>query len=385
MSTHHPLRIVRLANFVTARSGGLRTALSELGAGYRAAGHEPILVIPGARHSDEDTPQGRVISVPGSVVPGTGGYRVLLDRPRVARLLASLSPDRLEVSDRSTLRWTGRWARRHGVPSMMVSHESLAGLLRLGPNADPLADWLNRRTAVSYDQVVCTTGWAAAEFDRVSASNVRQIPLGVDLDAFHPDRRDERLRTSLAAHGFVLVVHCGRLSVEKRPARSLEAVAALNRAGVRAVLIVAGDGPLRSRLARQAVRDHVPVKFLGHVADRVRLAALLATADVVLAPGPVETFGLAALEALASGTPVVADAASALLEVIGPAGITVPGSDPLAWADAVRTLIDRPADDRRAAARERAEQFPWSAAIEGFLRAHHAPTASEQHIGPLRR
>jgi alpha-1,6-mannosyltransferase len=312
-------------------------------------------------------------------VPGTGGYRVLLDRPRLARLLASLRPDRLEVSDRTTLRWTGRWAHRHGVPAMMVSHESLAGLLRLGPGAGPLADRLNGRTAATYDQVVCTTGWAAAEFHRIGAPNLVQIPLGVDLDAFHPDRRDERLRVSYAEPGAVLVVHCGRLSVEKRPHRSLLAVTALRHAGVRATLVVAGSGPLQSRLARQASRDGVPVRFVGHVADRNQLAALLATADVVLAPGPVETFGLAALEALASGTPVVADAASALPEVIGAAGVAVPGDDPRAWADAVCTITDQPVDDRRTAARERAEQFPWSAAVDGFLRAHNTP-AHEQHL-----
>ena len=42
------MRIVRLANFITPCSGGLRTALRELGAGYAAAGHEPVLVMPGA-------------------------------------------------------------------------------------------------------------------------------------------------------------------------------------------------------------------------------------------------------------------------------------------------------------------------------------------------
>ena len=43
------MRIVRLANFVAPHSGGLRTSLAELGAGYLAAGHEPVLVIPGER------------------------------------------------------------------------------------------------------------------------------------------------------------------------------------------------------------------------------------------------------------------------------------------------------------------------------------------------
>jgi alpha-1,6-mannosyltransferase len=374
------MRIVRLANFVTASSGGLRTALRELGAGYLAAGHDPVLVIPGARYREDVTPQGRVITLPGPVVPGAGGYRVLLDRPRLARLLTKLRPDRLEVSDRTTLRWTGQWARRNSVGSMMVSHESLAGLLRLGPGAGPLADRLNARTAASYDQVVCTTAWAAAEFRRIGARNLMQAPLGVDLDAFHPDRRDERLRARYAKPSEILVAHCGRLSVEKRPDRSLHAVAALRRAGIPAVLVVAGDGPLRSRLSKHAARDGVPVRFLGYVADRDRLAALLATADVVLAPGPVETFGLAALEALASGTPVVADAGSALPEVIGAAGLAVSGDDHGAWADAVCALADRPADVRRVAARERAEQFPWSAAVDGFLHAHHAGVPPEQRL-----
>ena len=74
------MRIVRVANFVTARSGGLRTALRELGAGYDAAGHEAVLVAPGARAAVEMTEQGRVVTLPGPEVPGMGGYRVLLDR-----------------------------------------------------------------------------------------------------------------------------------------------------------------------------------------------------------------------------------------------------------------------------------------------------------------
>ncbi|MDX6363947.1 MAG: alpha,6-mannosyltransferase, partial [Streptomyces sp.] len=124
------LRIVRLANFVAPASGGLRTALRELGAGYRAAGHEPVLIVPGERATDRDTEQGRVITLPGPLLPGTGGYRVLTDKRRVARLLESLAPDRLAVSDRTTLRWTGAWARRARVPAVMVSHETADGVLR---------------------------------------------------------------------------------------------------------------------------------------------------------------------------------------------------------------------------------------------------------------
>src|SRR5262249_62385541 len=121
----------------------------------------------------------------------TGGYRGLGRRRRLARLLVALRPDALEVSDRTTLRWTGAWAREHGVPAVMVSHESVTALLkltrlgRLGLDR-AVADWLNRRTARAYHWVICTTSWAAAEFGRIGAGNVVRVPLGVDLDTFSP-------------------------------------------------------------------------------------------------------------------------------------------------------------------------------------------------------
>ncbi|MFC7482610.1 glycosyltransferase [Luedemannella flava] len=321
------------------------------------------------RAGDEMTDAGRVITLPGLAVPGTGGYRLLIGTGRVAALLARLRPDRLEVSDRTTLRWTGAWARRHGVPSLMVSHESLAGLLdvwRLPPKrAAAIADRLNGRTAAAFDTVVATTEWAAAEFRRIGATNLRRVPLGVDLDAYHPSRRSPALRRTLAGDDELLLVTVSRLSPEKRPDRTLDALAALRAAGVRATLAVAGDGPLLGALRERA--DGLPVRFLGFLRDRREVATLLATADVVIAPGPVETFGLAALEALASGTPAVVDAASALPEVVGAAGVAVTGAD---FAAGVREVLSRPAAQRRAAARARAELFGWSDSAAGFLAAH---------------
>ncbi|MBG6102564.1 MULTISPECIES: glycosyltransferase [Micromonospora] len=367
------LRIARLANFVTERSGGLRTALRHLGAGYRAAGHDPVLVIPGQRAADETYPWGRVVTVPGPRLPGSGGYRLLAGRRRLARLLSDLAPDRLEVSDRSSLRWTGRWARAHGVPSVMVSHESLTGLLGQWGVPDPLrrptADRLNRATSRAYDRIVCTTRWAAEEFDRIGAGNVDLVPLGVDLDTFAPQRADPRVRERYADATELLLVHCARLSPEKRPELAVQTLAELRRAGVPAVLVMAGDGPLRGALARRAAG--LPVTFTGFLPDRAAVAALLASADVVLAPGPVETFGLAGLEALACGTPVVVNAASALPEVVGEAGLAAYGSG-VSMAAAVSRLAARPEAQRRRAARARAEEFGWPAAVAGFLGVHGA-------------
>ncbi|MEV4622689.1 glycosyltransferase [Asanoa sp. NPDC049573] len=366
------LRIVRLANFIMPRSGGLRTALRSLGSGYLANGHQPILVTPGERYADESTDQGRVITLPGPMVPLTGGYRVLVGRRPLARLLDSLAPDRLEVSDRTTLRWTGHWARSAGVPSVMVSHESLAGLLRIsglpagaGRRA---ADALNARSAAAYDTIVCTTGWAAEEFVRIGVP-VRRAPLGVDLETFHPGRHDPLVRARYVSSAEVLLVTCTRLSPEKKPELAVDALAALVRAGVPARLVVLGDGPRRAALAERAAR--LPVTFAGFLPDQGAVAGLLASADVVIAPGPVETFGLAALEALACGTPVVVNAASALPEVVGTAGAAAPGTGP-EIAAAVSGLLALDEGFRRSRARARAEEFSWPAATARFLGAHRA-------------
>ncbi|MER6384771.1 glycosyltransferase [Streptomyces sp. NPDC001250] len=373
--TGQSLRIVRLANFVAPASGGLRTALRELGKGFQTAGHEAVLIVPGERHTDRDTEQGRVITLPGPLLPGTGGYRVLTDKRRVAALLEELAPDRLEVSDRTTLRWTGRWARRARVPAVMVSHETADGVLRTWGLSENLsrkaADALNTRTAHVYSRVVCTTEFAEREFVRIGARNVVRAPLGVDLMERHPTLRDPGLRTLHARGGEALLVMCSRLSVEKRPGTALDALEALLRRGRRAVLVVAGDGPLKVRLEQRARELGLPVTFLGHVADRAALGALQATADVALAPGPAETFGLAALEAMACGTPVVASASSALPEVIGSAGATAADRGE-AFADAVEMLLDRGEPERREAARARAECFGWGTAVEAFLAAHDA-------------
>ncbi|MGW2017181.1 glycosyltransferase [Streptomyces sp. NPDC001927] len=374
-----PLRIVRLANFVTPTSGGLRTALEQLGRGYLAAGHEPVLIVPGDVESDRVTDQGRIITLPGPVLPGTGGYRVLADRRRVRALLDGLAPDRIEVSDRTTLRWTGEWARRARVPSVMVSHETADGVLRTwgvpAAAAARAADRLNRRTAWAYSRIVCTTEWAEREFVRIGARNVLRAPLGVDLERCHPGRHSAALRAEHAGGEGVLLLMCSRLSVEKRPGTALDALARLRGQGIRATLAVAGEGPLRGALERRAREERLPVRFLGHVADREALADLQASADLCLAPGPAETFGLSALEALACGTPVVVSSSSALPEVIGDAGACATDA-PADFAAAVRSLLHRPEPIRRAAARARAELFGWDRSIAAFLDAHDAAPAT---------
>lgn len=365
------MRIAQLANFYGPRSGGLRTALHHLGAGYVARGHEVVLVVPGVRSADEMLGSGiRRITIGAPRLPGTGGYRAV-DPWRVQRLLAGLRPDAIEVSDRLTLRGLGTWARRRGVPSIVISHERLDRLLTQflmpEPAARRVADAANARMAAAYDTVVCTTSFARAEFDRIGVPNVAQVPLGVDLATFSPRHRDPGLRRSLGDGADALLVHCGRLSPEKHVERSVDTVAELVESGHRVRLVIAGDGPRRRFLERRA--HGLPVTFLGFVPERSDVARLLASSDVSLAPGPHETFGLAALEALASGTPVVVSASSALPEIVRPTCGAACDDNAPAFAGAVTTLLERPEDQRRRAARSRAEEFAWPSAVTGMLRA----------------
>ena len=91
--------------------------------------------------------------------------------------------------------------------------------------ARAVADVANRRTAANYDAVVCTTAFAREEFDRIDAPNVVTVPLGVDLEQFHPRRRLRAGAQPWADREQTLLVHCGRLSVEKHAHRSIDTVA----------------------------------------------------------------------------------------------------------------------------------------------------------------
>lgn len=363
------MRIVHVANAWAAHSGGIRTTLRALGAGYRAAGHELVVVTPGESPDDISWEWGRHVVLPGVAVPGSGGYRALARLRPVTDLLDALRPDRLEVSDRLTLRGLGAWARVAGVPSTVFLHEQLGGVLAafspFGPDRwRAVVDRHNAGTVERFDRVVTTTRFAARELERIGASPVH-VPLGVDLDLFRPPR----LRAVRPTDEPLLVL-CSRLSREKRPDLAVDALEHLGRLGVRARLVVAGDGPARRSVHRLA--QGRPVTFVGHLPGRRAVADLLGAADVVLAPGPIETFGLAALEALACGTPVVATRTSALAElVVGDAG-AVADPDPAALAAAVHQVLAVPTERRRAAARARAEEFPWDRTTRRLLALHGA-------------
>ncbi|GAB3764336.1 alpha-1,6-mannosyltransferase [Nocardioides ginsengisegetis] len=361
------MRIAQLANFIGPASGGMKTAVQTLGEGYTEAGVPRLLVVPGPRDARTQTEHGDVVQLRAPRVGG--GYRLIVEPWRVTEVLEQFGPTSIEISDKATLMPVAHWARRRGVRSLLFSHERLDAMLSLRTGwetgiAAPVSV-LNRMLVRSFDEVVVTSRFAMREFQHLAASAgtaLHRISLGVDLATFAPTPTRE-------PRGDVLrLVHAGRLSREKSPHLAVATAVALHERGVPVHLDVYGTGPHRDEL--EEIAGTAPVTFHGHVAGRRALARRLGEADIALSVCPGETFGLAVLEALACGTPVVTAAYGGALELVDDLSGAWGEPDPDSLADAVLDLASRPAEATREAARERAEQFCWSHTVRDMLALH---------------
>lgn len=368
------MRIVQAATFYSPTSGGLRVAVDRLRAGYLAAGDEVTTIVPGplnSQHAD-------VAKLRAPLIPHSGGYRIIVNRRALVRALDETEPDLLEVHDKVLLPWVRLFAKRRGSPVVAVSHERLDATLGMFFPAAPqhIRSWTTRRimreTLANADYVVVCSRFAAAEFER--SSRVRIVPLGVDTELFRPDHRVGS-QPAWPARPLRLVTS-SRLSAEKRPDLAIATLAALQSRGVHAELTLVGSGPQQRRLQRLSAG--LPVHFEGFVTP-ARLTEVLARADVALAPGPAETFGLAALEALACGTPVVVVKGAATAELIEdhPRAGRVAHLDHHSFARAILDLLSDPT--RRCAARAAAETFPWERCIRS-MRGIHAMAARRADV-----
>jgi alpha-1,6-mannosyltransferase len=372
------VKIVHIANFYGPNSGGIKTTLHELGRGYLKYGHEFIYIVPGPKYLKEQTPFGLRISLPSFTLPGSGGYQVIRSNKQLLNLLEFLNPDRIEVSDRFTLLKIGKWAKQQKIPNLVFSHETLSGLVNKYFPAIPhtirkyFVNWHNAKLSASFDTVIATTNFAAAEFVQIGVNNLKKVALGVDLVGFRPENRDLKLRRELLKDSSYLIVHCGRLSPEKDPQRSVQALSVLVNRGVNARLIIIGGGPLWKKIRNKS--KNMPVEMVGYIASREKLATYLAAADVSIAPGPLETFCLSALESLASGTPVVASQSSAVGEILNlqsmkPAG-AIAANTASSFAEEIANILKK--GNLRKVAREQAEQFSWANTIDAMLEIHQA-------------
>ena len=359
------MRIAQLANFIGPASGGMKTAVQALGEGYVAAGCRRLLVVPGPTDDRTTTPLGDVVQLRAPRVGG--GYRLIVEPWRVIEALEEWRPTSVELSDKLTLLPVARWARRSGVGSVLFSHERLDDMLAMRSGLETTSKvsvgLLNKLLVRSVDTVVVTSAYAQHEFQEVAdavACPVVRVPLGVDLATFRPHRH--------SPSDVLRLTHVGRLSREKSPHLAVATAVELHRRGLPVRLDVYGVGPHLDELV--ALAEDAPVTFHGFVDGRDDLSRRVAAADVALSVCPGETFGLAVLEALASGTPVVTAHRGGARELVDASSGAWAAPDPGSLADAVLRVAARPVAERRAGARARAERYPWSATVASMLDVH---------------
>jgi D-inositol-3-phosphate glycosyltransferase len=259
-------------------------------------------------------------------------------------------------------------ARERGVPHVQSFHSIAAG------DETPLSDGERAESPgrLAGEALLARESDAVVAISRAEAETVATrlggdparlwvVLPGVDADLFRPaapgEPRSDR----------PYVVVAGRLEPLKAPDLAVAAVAAVP-ADLRPELVIAGGASTEHagyehELEDLAARLDLDVRFLGP-RTRTGLAALLRDSRLVLVPSHSETYGLIALEAAASGVPVVAAASGGLRESVvdGVTGVVLDSRDPARWGETLTRLLGDDATWQRlaTAARQRALEQPWS-------------------------
>lgn len=243
------------------------------------------------------------------------------------------------------------------VPLVLTVH---VGSMKAMPRWQRLAIGAFERTVGfvllrSARRIICVSDDVAAHVRSLHAPADRLvvIPNGVDLRRFSVAREP-------ASPPVILCV--GRLIVNKAPGDLVEAARLLRDEGRHFRLAFAGSGPLEPEL-RRMVRDYALMDRVQFLGPRTDVDRLLSKASVFVRPSLTDGMSLALLEAMASGTPVVATRVSGAEQLLrdGEHGLLVPPARPRALARAIDELLDDPARAGRigAAARARARDFDW--------------------------
>jgi glycosyltransferase involved in cell wall biosynthesis len=138
-------------------------------------------------------------------------------------------------------------------------------------------------------------------------------------------------------------------------------------------LVVAGDGPLTGWLENEAkVRAPGRLHMLGHIGDRAKLLDLYAGCDAFIHPNPREPFGIAPLEAMAAGLPLVAPNAGGVLSYADETNAWLAEPNGASFAAAASVVFSDPATrkDRLARARWTAQQYQWRVVTDSFFQLY---------------
>jgi glycosyltransferase involved in cell wall biosynthesis len=338
------VRIGLVSDTYTPQVNGVTTVVRRIVSLLRAHGHEALVVAP-QYPSTVMSPDPRELRIPSLAFPLYPDVRLSLPPFRqVAELFDAAPPDVVHVHTEGALGLAGRrWALRQGVPLVTTYHTNFPEYSRhygvgfLEPVVWRWLRWFHRPASLTF-----TPGEAVRDdLVRRGLSHAALWGHGVDPHFFHPGRRDHSWRRWLAGGDDTLIVlHVGRLAHEKNLGVLIEAWRRAHDAlGQRATFVVAGEGPEARR-----IESRLPfVRLLGFL-PREDLATLYASADVSVFPSHTETCGLVALEAMASGSAVIAAHAGGFRESIqaGTTGLLVPAHEPRGYSDAIIALADDP-------------------------------------------
>jgi glycosyltransferase involved in cell wall biosynthesis len=295
----------------------------------------------------------RPAAVPGRAValsrgpPGRDPYGADLHQEvgRFARaasaVAASVPHDLVHAHDWMTFPAGMAAARARGVP--LVVHVHACERDRNPTRPDPRIRDVEREGIARADRVVAVSRYAARTLSReyrVEARRLRVVHNAVDRPAGRaPSRRGRR-------RGPPVVLYLGRVTGQKGPGTFLDAAERVLRRAPSVRFVMAGSGDLLPAMVERAARPGLAesVRFTGflHGAEVTRAYDL---ADVFVLPSVSEPFGIAPLEALARGVPVILSRKSGVAEVVQSAPRVSPGR-PAALARAILALLRSPATAR---------------------------------------
>lgn len=282
-------------------------------------------------------------------------------------------PDVVHIATEGPLGWSALQAahilRLPVTSDFRTNFHSYCQHYGVGWLSKPIVAYLRKfhnRTALT---MVPTTA-LKHQLESVGFKNLRVVARGVDTQLFHPDKRSEALRASWGVSpNTVVLLSVGRLAAEKNLDLTLQSYRAIQATGKAVKLVIAGDGPLR-----EATQAKCPDAIFVGMCTHQQLAAVYASADVLLFPSLTETFGNVTLESLASGTPVLAYDCAAAGEFIvhQQNGWLAPSDEPRSFIEHALAIS---ADSSklslaRTFARNSVEHLGWheiAAQVEGLL------------------
>lgn len=227
-------------------------------------------------------------------------------------------------------------ARLVGAKCVIATRRMDDPIKMLWPNTCAYGSWTTAIVAISgaVRDVMIDCG--------VDASKIRLVSSGTDIARFETAVPDLGLRLGLCNDPAKPLICTAATLAERKGIRFLIEAAAILKTQLKPVhLVIAGDGEQRAELEQLARELGVSASFVGFYPD---MPTLLASIDVFVMASLSEGLGVAVLEAMAAGRPVVASAVGGLKESVvdGVTGFSVPPADSQALAEGIAKLISNP-------------------------------------------